>query len=109
MHMKPLKHTLATCLTRHSSGRRPPSLASLEAVAKYGMTTTPLPSLAAGGGDEEDADTGAGNEAADVRERDLVLVSEAEAIKGYEQPRAWGSLESGRVATDVTVTTMRGR
>ena len=38
-----------------------------------------LPSLAAGGGDEED--TGADDEAADVRERDLVLVPEAEAIR----------------------------
>jgi hypothetical protein len=40
----------------------------------------PLPSLATGGGDEEDAGTGAGDEAADVRERDLVLVPDAEAI-----------------------------
>jgi hypothetical protein len=50
---------------------------------KYGTATTPLPSLTAGGGDEEDA--GAGAKAADVRERALVLVPVAEAIKGYEQ------------------------
>jgi hypothetical protein len=37
-----------------------------------------LLSLAAGGGDEEDAS--AGDEAADVRERDLVLVPKAETI-----------------------------
>jgi hypothetical protein len=35
---------------------------------KYDTATTPLPSLAIGGGDEEDV--GVGNEAADVRERD---------------------------------------
>ncbi|CAD6258040.1 unnamed protein product [Miscanthus lutarioriparius] len=38
------------------------------------MATTPLPSLAAGGGVEEDAGANTGDEAADVRERDLVLV-----------------------------------
>ena len=51
---------------------------------KYGTTTTLLPSLAARGGDEEDTGAGAGDEAADVRERDLVLVPVAEAIRGYE-------------------------
>jgi hypothetical protein len=56
---------LATCYVRHSSGRRPPCLASLEAVVKYGTTTMPLPSLATGGGDEEDVGD---DEAADVRE-----------------------------------------
>jgi hypothetical protein len=45
----------------------------------------PLPSLAAEGGDEEDASADTGDEAADVRERDLVLVRKAEAIRGYEQ------------------------
>jgi hypothetical protein len=64
--------------TTHSSRRRPSCLASLEAVAKYSTATTPLPSLAARGGDEGGA--GAGDEAADVRERDLVLVPVAEAI-----------------------------
>jgi hypothetical protein len=53
---------------------------------------TPLPSLAVGGGDEDDASVGVGDEAADVQERDLVLVPEAEAIRGYElTPRAWGA------------------
>jgi hypothetical protein len=36
---------------------------SLEAVAKYGMTTTPLPSIAEGA-DEEDVGVNAGDEAA---------------------------------------------
>jgi hypothetical protein len=49
------------------------------------MITTPLPSLSVGGGDEEDASVGAGDETADVRERDLVLVPIAEAIRRYEQ------------------------
>jgi len=39
---------------------------------------TPLLSLVAGGGDEEDA--GADDEVAEVRERELVLVPEAEEI-----------------------------
>jgi hypothetical protein len=43
-------------------------------VAKYGMATMLLPSLAAGRGDEEDTDAGAGDEATDVWERDLFLV-----------------------------------
>jgi hypothetical protein len=34
---------------------------------EYGTATTPLPSLAAGGGDEEDANADTGDEAADVR------------------------------------------
>jgi hypothetical protein len=50
----------------------PPSLASLEAVAKYGTATAPLPSLAIGGGDKEDGD--AGDEATDVWERDIVCI-----------------------------------
>ena len=93
MHMKPLKHlkhTLATCLARHSSGQRPPCLASLEAVVKYGTTMTPFPFLAIGGCDEEDADVGTGDEVADVRERDFVLVPEVEAIRGYEQHHGLG-------------------
>ena len=45
----------------------------------------PFLSLARGGCDEEDADAGTDDEAADVRERDLVLVLEVEAIQGYEQ------------------------
>jgi hypothetical protein len=45
---------------------------------------TPLPSLAAGGGNEEDAGAADDNETSDVQERKLVLVSEAEAIQGYE-------------------------
>jgi hypothetical protein len=88
MHMKHLKHlkyTLATCQARHSSGRRPPRLASLKAVTKYGMATTPLPSLAVGGGEEEDAGANTGDETTDVRERDLVLLPVAEAIRGYKQ------------------------
>jgi len=91
--MKPLehlKHTLAICQTRHSSGQRPPCLASLDAVAKYGTATTPLPSLATGGGDEVDAGAGGGDEATDVRERDLVLVPIAETIRGYEQHHGLG-------------------
>ena len=44
---------------------------SLEAGAKYNTATTPSPSLAARGGDEEDADAGAGDEAIDVQEWDL--------------------------------------
>jgi hypothetical protein len=51
-----------------------------EAVAKYGKATKPLSSLAAGGGDEEDAGAHASDEAVDVWERDLVLVPRAEAI-----------------------------
>jgi hypothetical protein len=35
-HLKHLKHTLATYLAQHSSGRRPPFLVSLKAVVKYG-------------------------------------------------------------------------
>ena len=42
-----------------------------------------LPSLVTGGGDEDDA--GACDEEADVRERDLVLIPEAKAIRLYEQ------------------------
>jgi hypothetical protein len=84
--------TLATCQARHSSGRREPCLASLEPVVKHGTATVPLPSLAAGGGDEEDARAKTGDEAADVRERDLVLVPEAEAIRGYKRHhRLWGA------------------
>jgi hypothetical protein len=52
---------------------------------KYGTATTPLPSLTAGGGDEEDTGAGAGAKAADVQDRALVLVPVAEAIRGYEQ------------------------
>jgi hypothetical protein len=51
---------------------------------KNSTATTPLPSLAARGGGE-DSGAGVGDEMADVRERDLVLVSVAEAIRGYEQ------------------------
>ena len=54
---------------------------SLEAGAKYGAAWTPLPFLPAGGCDEEDADVGTGDEVADVRERDFVLVPEVEAIR----------------------------
>jgi len=67
---------------------------------------TPLLSLVAGGGDKEDA--GADDEAAEVRERELVLVPEAEEIRGYEQHHGLGSLESGRMAADTTVTTKDG-
>jgi hypothetical protein len=49
-------------------------VASLEAVMKYGTTTTPLLFLATRGGEEEDASASADDEATDVRERDLVLV-----------------------------------
>ena len=62
-------------------------------------------SLVAGGGDKEDA--GADDEAAEVRERELVLVPEAEEIRGYEQHHGLGSLESGRMAAEVMVTTVR--
>ena len=48
---------------------------------KYGAATAPLPSLAVGGGDEEDAGVGTDDEATDVLERDLVLVPVAEAIR----------------------------
>jgi len=44
------------------------------------MSMMLLPSLAVGGGDEEDVGAGADDEAADVRERDLVLISVVEAI-----------------------------
>jgi hypothetical protein len=53
---------------------------SLKAVAMYSMATPPLPSLATGGGDEEDAGASALDEAIDVQERDLVLVPIVEAI-----------------------------
>jgi hypothetical protein len=49
------------------------------------MATTPLPSLAIEGGEEEDAGANTGDETADVRERDLVLLPVAEAIRGYKQ------------------------
>jgi hypothetical protein len=51
---------------------------------------TPLPSLVARGGDEEDDGAGAGNEAADVRERDHILIPLAKAIRGYEQHHGLG-------------------
>jgi hypothetical protein len=57
---------------------------SLEVVAKYGMATMLLPSLATGRGDEEDTGAGTGDEAADVRERDLLLVHVVKANCGYE-------------------------
>ena len=41
-------------------------------------------------------------------ERDLVLVPEVEAIRGYENTTGLGSLESGRVAMDDVATTVRG-
>ena len=56
---------------------------------KYGTAMAPLPSLAAGG-DEEDTGTGTGDEVVDVWERDLVLVFEVEAIQGYEQHHELG-------------------
>ena len=37
-------------------------MAILEAVVKYDTATVPLPSLATGGGDEEDAGEGSGDE-----------------------------------------------
>ena len=49
-----------------------------------------MPSLAVGGGDKEDASAGDGDEATDVRERALVLVPEAKAIRGYEQHHGLG-------------------
>ena len=69
---------------------------------KYCTATTPLLSLATGEGDEEDADAGV-DEAVDVLERDLVLVPEAEAIRGNGNTTGLGSLESSRVAADAVV------
>jgi hypothetical protein len=76
---------------------------SLEAVAMYNMATPPLPSLAAGGGDEEDAGAGARDEAADVQERDLILALIVEAIRIEQHHGLGGSLESSDVAADTAV------
>jgi hypothetical protein len=78
---------------------------SFEAVAMYSMATPPLPSLAAGGGDEEDAGAGARDEAADVQEWDLILAPIVEAIR-IEQHHG-GSLESSDVVADTAVMTAR--
>jgi hypothetical protein len=75
---------------------------SLEAVAMYNMATPPLPSLAAGGGDEEDAGAGARDEAADVQERDLILALIVD-IRIEQHHGLGGSLESSDVAADTAV------
>jgi hypothetical protein len=112
MHMKSLEHlkyVLATCQAWDSSGRRPPCLASLEAVAKYSTATTSLPSLAAGGGDEGDFSASAGGEAGDVcGEGPCSGTRSGSHLRIWVTPRSWESLESSHVVANIVVTTMRG-
>jgi hypothetical protein len=67
---------------------------SLEAGAKYSTATTLFSSLATGGGDEEDTAADVDDEATNVRERDIVLVHEAKAIKDMSNTTSLGSLRA---------------